>query len=135
MAQQHWEAERLRVDATKIAAYTSTLLHGEFRTLGNEVLKEDEFCHDTMQEFAIQAEEALDAEMRSLVQEAGWNSVRTSLSTDTLVKTLESKTQDQDSEFSIQNSDLEPAQRQESFLVPEVRNRERERHQAVTLVK
>ena len=58
-AQQHWDAERVRVEATKIAAFASTQVNDEFRTWKNVMSKNDEFYHNSMQEFAAQAEETL----------------------------------------------------------------------------
>ena len=57
------------------------------------------------------------------------------LSTFSLVQMLESKLQYQNSDFSNQNSDFVAAQLQESFLVVHVRDRERENHQEVTLMR
>ena len=48
---------------------TSTQLKFEFRSLEKEVSKKDEFYHNEMQEFATQAEEASDAQKRSLIEE------------------------------------------------------------------
>ena len=50
---------------------TSTQLKFEFRSLEKQVSKKDEFYHNKMQEFAIQAEEASDAQKRSLIEEFG----------------------------------------------------------------
>ena len=44
MAQQPWEAEqRLRVEGTKVTAYTSTQLNAEFRAIENDASENDEF--------------------------------------------------------------------------------------------
>ena len=60
-----------------------------------------------MQEFAIQAEEASDAQMRSLVEEFGQELNQYELSTSFLGENLESKLQCQTSESSTSNYDFE----------------------------
>ena len=67
-AQQLWETECLRVDATKITASTATQLNFEFHTVENEMSR-DEFHHQ-MQDLDTREEEALDVQERSLIREA-----------------------------------------------------------------
>ena len=64
MAQQQWEAEqRLRVEATTLAFQTSTQMTAEFHAMEYDASAE---MYDTntiqVQEFAIKAEEAIDAQ-------------------------------------------------------------------------
>ena len=64
LAQQMWEADqRFNGKATRIAAHTSTQMSAEFRAVEYDTSTEmDELNRIQMQEFAIKAEEAIDAQ-------------------------------------------------------------------------
>ena len=70
--QQHWDAQRnLRAEAS-IFAQISAQLNAEFRMLEYDTSAEkDELNWIHMQEFAIQAEETVDAQRQLYIQEAG----------------------------------------------------------------
>ena len=70
--QQHWDAQRnLRAEAS-IFAQISTQLNAEFRMLEYDTsFEKDELNWIPMQEFAIQAEETVDAQRQLYIQEAG----------------------------------------------------------------
>ena len=61
MVPQPWYTDHLRVAATKVGACTSTQLNDECRTVEYNASETHESCHDQVQEFAIQAEKAMDA--------------------------------------------------------------------------
>ena len=50
---QEWETDCLRVDAMKLAAYTSTKLHDEFRAMEYDASEKYEFHRNKQQEFAV----------------------------------------------------------------------------------
>ena len=77
LAQQQWEADRqLRAEATIIAAQTSSQLHAEFRMMEYDTSTEKgEFNRIQMQEFAIQTEDAFDAQ-RPVYAQAGGEEVK-----------------------------------------------------------
>ena len=107
MAQQQWEADqRLRVEATRLAAQTSTQTNAEFRALGYDISAEmDDLIRVQMQEFAIKTEEAIDAQTYIIAQEGDIR--RREHAPYTLVNNLESKLRTQSLESSNPNFDFE----------------------------
>ena len=91
MAGQHWKADqRLRAEATRLAAQTSTQMNAEFRAVEYDASAEmDELNGIHMQEFAIKALEAVDAQKHIFAQEAGAEVRRRENASYTLVSNLE----------------------------------------------
>ena len=109
MAQQQWEAEqRLRVEATRISAPTSTQMDAEFRVKEHDAPAQmDEFNRIRMQEFEINAEEAIDSQQHIFAQEAKEELRRRENASFSLVNNLESKLHTQSLECSSQNSSFQ----------------------------
>ena len=91
MAQKPWEGERFRVDGGKIADCTLEQLDDELRTTENDASEKGQF--------AIQAEEAPDAQKRSLIKETGEQRRPHEQSTCTSASNLESELQHQSLEI------------------------------------
>ena len=129
MVQQQLEAERERhAEATRIAPQTSTQLNAEFRMMEYDTSAEkDEFNGIRMQEFAIQAEEAIDDVKNAsctLVNHL-WNKLH--------AHSLEPSTQS--SAFEIIESVRQRLQNHKSFLVDGARKQENQHHQEVTVMQ
>ena len=108
MAQQQRETEqRLRVEATRLAAQTSTQLNAEFHVTEHDASAEmDELNRIRMQEFAHKAEEATDAQKHIFVQDAREELRRRENASCTLVNNLESK---------LRTQSLEPFTKSSNF--------------------
>ena len=79
-----------------LAAQTSTQLHAQFRVMEHHTsTNQDEFCRNQMQEFAIHAEETIDAQRQLYFQEAGEEPRRNEDGSGSLVNYLESRSQNQ----------------------------------------
>ena len=133
MGQQQWEAERqLHAEASTTAAQTSTQLNAEFRAVEHDTSAEkDQLNRIQMQEFAIHAEEATDAQRQLCAQDAGEEIRRHDNASGTLVNYLKSQLKAQSLESSTQSSVSEAIeserhrlQNQESFLSHEAQKRE-----------
>ena len=106
MVQNQWEAERqLPAEASIFAAQTSTQLNVRIVEYDTSAEK-DEFNRIQMQEFAIQAEEAFDAQRQIFAQEAGEEVRRRGNVSCTSVNYLYNKLNSQSLEFFIHGSAL-----------------------------
>ena len=105
LVQQQRDAQRnLRAEASMLAAQTSTQLHAQSRVMEHHTSTEqDEFYRNQMQEFAIQAEETIDAQRQLYFQEAGEELPRNEDGPGSLVNHLESRSQNQSLESSTRD--------------------------------
>ena len=128
MAQQQWEAERqLRAEASKIAAHISEFLMLVYDTSADK----DELHRIQMQEFAVEAEETIDAQGHLYIQEAGEEIRRHEDASGTFVNCFQSQLQNQSLESSTPNSfgeaiesEWHRLQNEESILSHEARRRQ-----------
>ena len=130
--QQHWDAQRnLRAEAS-IFAQISTQLNAEFRMLEYDTsFEKDELNWIPMQEFAIQAEETVDAQRQLYIQEAGEEistnedaSVPWSITSRAVQENQSLESSTQTSFFEAIESKRNRLQSGESFLSDEARRRE-----------